>query len=218
MPSTAFPAAVLAQPRRAVCRRAGAKNEIALASRGVRLANHSKNGASVIRTILMVSIAAALAVMTPTDSHADWQYTRWGMTPNQAIAASNGQLRRCDPQACKGKDATGDSNTVQLFGDYVSGQFNFTVFLYFDNRSSKLSYVTLQLKTPEKAIALLRALRKKYGEPSRRAREGEFVNIFKIFVWQDQNDWIQLMIIGDGPRADVSLSYGPRISDSNRGL
>lgn len=39
---------------------------------------------------LPLGLAALLAAPA---AHADWQYTRWGMTPEQVVAASGGQAR-----------------------------------------------------------------------------------------------------------------------------
>ncbi len=41
-------------------------------------------------------IAVGLAFST-TAANADWQYTKWGMTPDQVIEASTGQAERITP-------------------------------------------------------------------------------------------------------------------------
>lgn len=166
----------------------------------------------MIRAVFVASITAVFVVMASIESRADWQYTRWGMTPDQVLAASKGQLRRCDPLACKGQ--TSDTEAAQLFGDYQSGKFTFTAFIFFDKRSSKLSHVNIQLKTPEKANELIGALRAKYGEPSSR----NVTAIMTLLVWRDQKDQISIMIIGSGPSAQASVYYQPRATDSNKGL
>src|SRR5262245_42170321 len=48
-----------------------------------------KHGTSV--TVLLNGMLAAALVLTPVRvAHADWEYTRWEMTPEQVVAASSG--------------------------------------------------------------------------------------------------------------------------------
>jgi hypothetical protein len=42
-----------------------------------------------MRILAVLAALAALAIAAP--AHADWQWTRWGMTPEQVIAASDGK-------------------------------------------------------------------------------------------------------------------------------
>ncbi|WP_207485925.1 hypothetical protein [Arenibaculum pallidiluteum] len=43
--------------------------------------------------MLRIAFAAALAVLASGAAHADWQYTRWGMTPTDVLKASKGATR-----------------------------------------------------------------------------------------------------------------------------
>jgi hypothetical protein len=119
----------------------------------------------------IVLTAVITAITWTTTAHADWQYTRWGMTPEQTLAASKGQLKRCEGGDCSGQ--TTDQDVAQLFGNYQSGELSFTAFMIFDKRTNTLSRVYLNLNAPEKGDSLIRALRLKYGEPSRHDRERE---------------------------------------------
>jgi hypothetical protein len=75
--------------------------------------------AVMVFSLLLAAISAA---------HADWQYTRWGMTPEEVLTASNGQLKRCDPVACAAhKNKYG---LPKLFGTYQSGEFKFSAFAF----------------------------------------------------------------------------------------
>jgi hypothetical protein len=116
-----------------------------------------------LATITAATITAGI-VLSAATAHADWQYTRWGMTPEETLAASKGKLKRCDPRACD-VQAT-DTAAAQLFGPYQSGEFNFTAFAFFDKRTNKLAHVTLKLTTPEKGLDLIGTLRIRYGEPA----------------------------------------------------
>lgn len=158
------------------------------------------------------SVAVVAIFLAGVPARADWQYTRWGMSEDQAIAASNGRLARCSHQICKGK--TADTSVAKLFGDYRSGEFNFTAFLYFDKQSNRLSWVELKLLQPDLASNLIGALRGKYGQPASEDRSA----ISTLIVWWEQKDQIAFMAIGAGPQASVYVQYKPRITDSNKGL
>jgi hypothetical protein len=153
-------------------------------------------------------VVAALS----TTAKADWQYTRWGMSPDQALAASKGQLKRCETNVCSGHST--DKATAQLFGPYQSGEFLFTVFALFDKTDSKLAHIMLKLKKPEKAAELIGALRTKYGEPASEDRN----RIQTVVVWRDPKDQVSILAVGSGPSAYVTLIYQPRITESNKGL
>lgn len=152
-------------------------------------------------TLLPLVITALCA----TPAAADWQYTKWGMTPAQVAQASRGALQPCDAACDRRKTAT---ETPRLVGSYKTGEFAFTAFAIFD-RSERLSRVLLELHGPA-GYALAAALRNKYGEPADKSR----ATVMDIHTWRDNKDQIQLVIIGD--KAD--LTYRPRLTDSNKGL
>jgi hypothetical protein len=160
---------------------------------------HARNIAMVICSLMFTGSAA----------HGDWQYTRWGMSPDEVLAASKGQLKRCDAKACLGRD-TG-SDRALLFGSHSSGEFKFDAFANFD-KANKLSRVHLNLINPELGSTLVDALRLRYGEPT---RESAATNPVRLFVWRQETDQISVLMVGE---STVGLMYEPRLTDSNRGL
>jgi hypothetical protein len=156
----------------------------------------------IVVLILCVSYALPAA--------GDWQYTRWGMSSDQAMEASKGQLKRCD-KICERK--TTDTDAARLFGNYQSGEFSFTEFAYFNMQTDKLTSIRLDLLQREKASGLIGAIRNKYGEPSTKT----LTAIMGLYVWRDANDQIAIVIGGpNNPNpAFVDLIYQPRITDSN---
>src|SRR5687768_8936635 len=88
-------------------------------------------------------VFAALALTHPTNAVADWQYTRWGMTVDEVVKASKGQLKPCDAQLCSGQELRGTKDEVRLIGNYASGQYSFKAYFYFNKDSKKLSIVSL---------------------------------------------------------------------------
>lgn len=145
-----------------------------------------------------INLAAAL------NAHANWQYTRWGMTPEQVMAASTGQLKACY-DACKGQDT--NIQIARFLGPYQSGPFNFTAYMLFDRRSDTLAQVTLDLSQPSAASALIGALGRQYGEPA----VTDYSKSMEVIMWRNSTDDINVVVIGDPSHVvDASLSYEPR--------
>lgn len=161
----------------------------------------------------MKAIAATIGVFLVTTSaaSADWQYTKWGMTVDQVIAASKGQMKKCSAVCDK---QTTDSAKALLYASYQSGDFPFTAFAYFDNQSRKLTSVSLRLDDPSKGYELIGALRAKYGEPATSTRS----QLMEILVWRPSGDQIDIMRIGFREDQSYTLGYRPRLTNSNKGL
>lgn len=162
-----------------------------------------------MKRISSSAIFAFALISVSCQARADWQYTKWGMTVDQVLAASNGKLRRCSVDACKGQVT--DSTAAQITGEYKAGEYAFTVYAMFDKRSNKLSSVTLELLNPTQGDSLVGSVRAKYGEPATASRTA----IMSLYVWRDQKDQISIMNIG---RTSVSLQYQPRLNEANKGL
>lgn len=169
---------------------------------GCRAGAGSRRILSMRRTI-GIALAVAMNAVASLDAHADWQYTRWGMTPEQVMAASAGQLKPCD-EACKGQDTS--IQITRFLGPYQSGPFKFTAYMLFNRRSNTLAEVTLDLNQPYDADAFINALRLKYGRPDL----SDYSKLMKVILWRDATDEIDVVVIGDDPPSDTSLSYAPR--------
>jgi len=103
------------------------------------------------------------------------------------------------------------SSRRNLFGEYTSGEFKFTGYLFFDKSGGKLSLVKLKLRDMSQSSKLVGALRTKYGEPSTQGR----TQLAEFWVWRTNTDQISVVKIGAGAvTADVSLDYQPRIRSS----
>ncbi|WP_027517832.1 hypothetical protein [Bradyrhizobium sp. WSM1417] len=161
----------------------------------------------------MKLIAASIGVFLATTSaaSADWQYTKWGMTVDQVVAASKSQMKRCSAVCNKQKTA---NETALLYGSYQSGDLPFTAFAFFDNQTHKLAIVTLRLDDPSKGNQLIGSLRAKYGEPATNTRS----QIMDFMVWRPAGDQIDITRIGFAEDQSYSLSYHPRLTNSNKGL
>jgi len=88
----------------------------------------------------------ALTCCSAGAAKADWQYTKWGMTPQQVISASNSQAK-------EGSDLRPDSdgNVSKLVAPYQIGTFVFQADFGFD-AADRLSSVTLVLNDPSASM------------------------------------------------------------------
>lgn len=86
-----------------------------------------------------LGIVLALACCTAGAAKADWEYTKWGMTPQQVVSASKNLAK-------EGTDLRPDSdgNVTKLIAPFQSGKFSFEAQFGFD-AADKLSSVTLVL-------------------------------------------------------------------------
>jgi hypothetical protein len=72
---------------------------------------------------VVVPIALPLLLVTP--AHANWQYTKWGMTPEQVIDASGNTVSKIPADQQRGKSRPGFVGL--LSGVYSTGDFSFRV-------------------------------------------------------------------------------------------
>jgi hypothetical protein len=116
---------------------------------------------------------AALAFAAPWASNcsADWQFTLWGMSPQQVVEASKGTVKE-----------TGSSEAIKAKGIYSTDAIEFDAVFYFGE--SGLSQVGLAASDDGKCAAAKSALVARYGTPTtsnpesvawRSAGTGDFV-------------------------------------------
>src|ERR1700722_43401 len=86
-----------------------------------------------------LGIVLALACCGASAAKADWEYTKWGMTPQQVVSASKNLAKA-------GSDLHPDSdgNVTKLVAPFQSGKFSFEAQFGFD-AADRLSSVTLVL-------------------------------------------------------------------------
>lgn len=149
----------------------------------------------------MLAMVCACLIATPASAH--WQFTTWGMTAEQVIAASNGS-------AHVGSGATSAQGDAKLgaAGTYVSGEYQFTVNYWFG--SAGLSMVSLSLRSDPQCRALQRDLLAKYGEPVEISPSG------MRRMWADQANGNRVVLISTSGFCE--LQYAPLISAAGAGL
>lgn len=158
------------------------------------------------KIMMMMGVCAAILYTQP--ALAEWQYTTWGMTQEEVVAASDGK-------ALPNPEIEGQSTSEAigaLMVPYSSGKFKFRTVFNFDRKSSLLTRVSLQLIDGSKCGFLLGALSQKYGEPT-----GSESTLTEVRKWRDtvnQNAVIYLRIGGDY----CTVEYKPLVSENEEGL
>jgi hypothetical protein len=141
-------------------------------------------------------IALVLVSCGASAAKADWEYTKWGMTPQQVVSASRNLTR-------KSSDLRPDSdgNVTKLVAPYQSGKFSFEAQFGFD-ATDRLSSVTLVLndksagmdmdmgadmKNMVKGVChdLQLSVKSAYGSPQ---GGGAAHMQYSIETWQDQTN------------------------------
>ncbi len=87
----------------------------------------------------LFGIALALVCCGASAAKADWEYTKWGMSPGQVASAAKNQTK-----ASSDLRPDSDGNVTKLVAPYQSGKFSFEAQFGFD-AADRLSSVTLVL-------------------------------------------------------------------------
>jgi len=147
----------------------------------------------------VIMLALALSFCTASAS-ADWQFTHWGMTPEQVISASKGAASRAKP-------TTPDTVLRRLVTmSYASGRLKFNVdFLFSGKPENVLLAVRLNqyLGSPRD---LLDALTQKYGSP--KVGSGDEPGFFVERYWTRNSD--DIIFTGMVGKPHATLTYEPR--------
>jgi hypothetical protein len=87
-----------------------------------------------------LGIVLALVCCGASAAKADWEYTRWGMTPAQVAGAAKNRTKKSSDL-----HPDSDGNVTKLVAPYRSGKLSFEAQFAF-NAADRLSSVTLVLK------------------------------------------------------------------------
>lgn len=144
-------------------------------------------------------------------ARADWQYTKWGMKPDEVVAASGGKAVRTTSEEKKAHSSPDAKDEPLLKAPYQSGRYQFIAFFHFDKKKGRLTSVDLELQNPELGYDLLGSLRQKYGKPLSE-QEDKYLN---LVVWHQKTD--QVSYVGVVSKS-FSVSYQPLHTKDNEGL
>ena len=142
-----------------------------------------------------LGIALALVCCGAGVAKADWQYTKWGMTPDQVAGAAKNRTKKSSDL-----HPDSDGNVTKLVAPFQSGKLPFEAQFGF-NSADKLSSVTLVLNDPaagvdmakdmdpnlnqEKCHDLLVTVKILYGPPQ---GGGSAHALYTIETWRDQKN------------------------------
>jgi hypothetical protein len=138
-----------------------------------------------------VLCAAAIIVLllTPRTAYADWQYTKWGMSPEEVVAASNGNAQLLpDTEAKKSRATDNDFITLAKAVRSVNGE-RFSVSFNFIKHSKRLQMVSLDAVDVSRCTMYKSYLFHRYGAPAVSEFDGT------LLIWRDPPsgnavDWV----------------------------
>jgi hypothetical protein len=154
--------------------------------------------------------------VTATTARADWQYTHWGMSREQVMAASGGKAVHMEPDLSFMKDPFFASQRDEMLASqpslrapFTSGSRNFDAQFVF--KGGGLSSITLEGITGSDCYALQGDLEARYGKPFAENPANNFSE------WQDQpnNNRVMFVILATG---ECSITYTPLTTTNSSSL
>jgi len=149
-----------------------------------------KNGYKddVMRPFVRIVALLLFSAIFPHFAVADWQYTRWGMTADQIVAASNGAAKKLAGTEQEAK--SGATFTALAVGTFKTGPFDFAVSFRADKGGNTLKTVRLTLNNRYQYLDLSNALSTKYGRGEVLPKEGD--GAIERVRWQTTTETIVL--------------------------
>lgn len=162
-----------------------------------------QTGNRIMRSIVCGALIV-FSLASPVKAH--WQYTRWGMTPAQVIAAGKGRVQKADPTA----DAAMPYGVKEAGGSYDSAGRVLKASFWF--KSSNLTRVVLASEDEDTCFVLRRDLLSVYGKTA--AQSGRLV---ETGVWYDRakGNRVQFSNWGTG---GCDVIYSPLVTAASSGL
>lgn len=151
-----------------------------------------------------------LIVLATSPAHADWQFTKWGMTQEEVIAAGGPEIVSVEVGEREKQRVTGGAPTLKM--RYESGRYEFNVYFIFGDRDRKLMQVRSVLRRGGNCDALYQTLRQKYGEKNVIERLGRDVI---ISTWRDEEAGNEVALVQAG---ECTIVYSPLSSSDTEGL
>jgi hypothetical protein len=109
------------------------------------------------------ALIAALICVAP-NAQADWEYTKWGMTPAQVVAASHGAVHLIKPERRLGP--TGPDIETRAEGSFTDGKLRLNVSFGFAGHGGGLVLVSYLVQDASQNMLLRDRLVHAYGPPA----------------------------------------------------
>jgi hypothetical protein len=111
------------------------------------------------------SLAAAFLCLTlPPYAQASWEYTRWGMTPAQVVAASHGTVHLIPPEHRLGPTRPDVETSAE--GVFAAGKLHVNVTFSFSSHGGGLVLVSYLVQDASQNKLLRDRLVRAYGAPA----------------------------------------------------
>ena len=143
-------------------------------------------------------------------AYSSWQETRWEMSIDDVKSLYPTVSDTTDEEK-SGKTGKGSTVKPLIKMPYTSGEYQFTAYFGFDERTGGLANVQLELENRTYHMQLLGSLRTKYGVPASE-KSGRF---HTFSVWYNDGDKIMYSAVGD---TLVTVDYAPRDNMETKGL
>lgn len=152
-----------------------------------------------MRILGLIGVVVAMMIAAKP-SLADWQYTKWGMTSDEVVAASEGKAK-------PGKDPR------SLEAEHSSGRYAFKVSFGFSTSQKRLERVILYLVDTSNCGYLGGALFLKYGVPASDVNN----KLHRLAVWRVPSSRTQISLWAI-PNGSCTLTYDAFENEDNEGL
>jgi hypothetical protein len=129
-------------------------------------------------------IIVAIRLLWAMPAYADWQYTKWGMTPEQVVDASGGSGSKIPLSQQGGKSRLGF--TALLVGRYTLGDFSFDLDFQFAKTGLEMVAMELTPYSYDRCKRLENTMLSKYGSPFEGERGDSLGPLNTRMVWHDR--------------------------------
>jgi hypothetical protein len=154
----------------------------------------------MIRTVISAFIVGVIACsLVATSAVADWQYTKWGMTPEQVVKASKGAARANSDRTL---DAPNGGLVAKLVAPYRAGGFDFRAGFMF-SPDDRLKVVDLVLQSGS-CPSLVGALTSTYGPQ----QSADHSSLLHLDTWWDKKNGNRV-VLGEVGSDSCSVQYSP---------
>lgn len=163
----------------------------------------------------LIALALATNVLVPSLAHADWQYTKWGMTRDQLLQATPEKVDASSPWASP------DKKTVwALNAPYQAAGVTFKANFGFDSESGRLVMVKLQPVDAGSCGGLKGSLLEKYGKPETEDEKKLQGNTMYEARWKDTSSGNTLRYLNMMVMRNIvcSIDYAPIGAANKNGL
>lgn len=138
-------------------------------------------------------LTAIAALLIGPAAHADWQYTKWGMTPEQVVAASGGKAALL-PSARRPRIPPLETAAS---GEFQDGVLELRTAFSFNTDGSGLACVSYGLMSHDADQAFKASLINRYGPPQRTS--GLPAIGLQTLSWKTSTDEIDANFSKDNP-------------------